>query len=157
MNERGNLELTFEITGYGSRRDAETLEKKEYCLSVEEIKSKRSKQQNDMLWGLIGEISNKTNTYDWDVYCQLLQMANAKYEYMLVLPDAIPMLEGQMRAVQRLHQTREVNGKDMEAVKCYYGSSKMSTKEMNVLIDKAIEIAEGYGINTDMWRYENEH
>lgn len=152
VNENGNIELTFEISSYGSKREAEQLKKQEYRITLADVKSKRSIQQNNLLWAVIGDISQKTGINDWDIYCQLLELANAKYEYMLVLNEAIPMLKSQMRAVQDLHQIRVVNGKEMKAVKCYYGSSKFNTKEMNILIDKAMEIAEGYGINTDIYQ-----
>ena len=67
----------------------------------------------------------------------------------MVLPDAVEELKKCFRAVKVL-EYRQYNGKDMAVVKVYSGSSKFNTKEMSVLIDKALQIASEYGISIDI-------
>lgn len=118
---------------------------KEYVCDIAEAKSKRSIEQNKLLWELIGKIANKTHNDDIDVYCSLLEKANAKYEYILTANDMEETLKKSFRGVKFI-RTQELNGKECYVYKVYIGSSKMNTQEMTNLIDVALNIAAEYGI-----------
>ncbi len=118
---------------------------KEYVCDIAEAKSKRSIEQNKLLWELIGKIANKTHNDDIDVYCSLLEKANAKYEYILTANDMEETLKKSFRGVKFI-RTQEINGKECYVYKVYIGSSKMNTQEMTNLIDVALNIAAEYGI-----------
>jgi len=58
-----------------------------YSIEIKEPKSKRSLQQNKMLWELIHKIAKEQNQDDMEVYCTLLERADAKSDYILARPE----------------------------------------------------------------------
>lgn len=154
-NENGNTEITFEISDYHYKRYCEGLEKKAYSLEINEVKSKRSINQNNYLWALIHEIAkhpNASSDDDWEMYCTLLSLADAKYEYMVCLVDALETLKQEVRALQVLGYEKRENGTKWARCKVFVGSSKMSKEEMAKLIDKTLWYADQLGINTMYYR-----
>lgn len=101
---------------------------------------KRSLDSNRMFWGILQKISEETDNDLMDLYITLLEQSNAKYEFLLVLPETIEELKKVFRAVKVL-EYRDYNGKQMAVIKAYIGSSKFNTKEMKKLIDKALQMA----------------
>lgn len=155
INEEGNLEITFEISNYNYRNYCEGLEKKAYSLEINEVKSKRSINQNNYLWALIHEIAghhNASSNDEWEMYCYLLSQAGAKYEYMVCLESALETLKQEVRAVELLGYERRENGTLWARCKVFIGSSKMNKEEMGKLIDTALEYAEKLGIDTMYYR-----
>lgn len=150
-NEAGNLEITFEVNNYNYKRYCDGLDKKPYSLEINEIKSKRSINQNNYLWALVHEIAkhpNASSNNDWDMYCILLSLADAKYAYVTCLADAIETLKQEVRALQVLGYETRSNGTKWAQCKVFIGSSKMSKDEMCKLIDKTLWYAEQLGIDT---------
>lgn len=101
---------------------------------------KRSLDSNRMFWGILQKISEETDNDLMDLYITLLEQSNAKYEFLLVLPETIEALKKVFRAVKVL-EYRDYNGKQMAVIKAYIGSSKFNTKEMKKLINKALQMA----------------
>ena len=95
------------------------------------------------------KIAEETDNDLMDLYIDVLEKASAKYEFLLVLPEAIEKLKQNFRAVKTL-EYRDYNGKQMAVVKVFYGSSKFNTKEMSILIDKALQIASELGIVVEL-------
>jgi len=128
----------------------------EYGLEIEikPYKSKRSLEQNRLMWEMLDMLSEKVNNKRdseavWETYILMLERFGAKYEYLMALPEAEKMLKEQFRASVKIEE-REYNGKVMNIYKCYYGSSKFNTKEMTEFINAIqSELAE-LGV-----RYEN--
>lgn len=118
---------------------------KEYVCDIEEAKSKRSVEQNKMLWKLIHLIAERTHNEDIDVYCSLLERTDAKSEYIITAEDLEKELRKSFRGVKFIRM-QEVNGKDCYVYKVYVGSSKMNISEMTSLIDMAMSICAEYGI-----------
>ena len=75
-----------------------------------------------------------------DLYVDILEKCDIKHEFLLVLPEAIEHLKKVFRAVKVL-EYRDYNGKQMAVIKAWIGSSKFNTKEMSLLIDKALQVA----------------
>lgn len=151
----GQCAITFECS-VKAKEALQKLERGDYEVSIVKQGKSRTLAQNRYLWELLGQISiaeNGDTSEDTNIYCQLIEQCGAKVEYMLVPDDVavIHRLQRVYRAVKVL-QTRMYNGKIMLMVKCYYGSSKMDTKEMGLLIDKTIERAEADGLDTDPWK-----
>lgn len=118
---------------------------KDYVCDIAEAKSKRSIEQNKMLWELIHKIATKTHNEDIDVYCSLLEKTDAKSEYIITAEDLEQELKKSFRGVKFIRM-QEVNGKDCYVYKVYIGSSKMNTAEMTALLDMALNICAEYGI-----------
>ena len=124
-----------------------------YVVEVKEPTSKRSIQQNKMLWQLIHTIARETHQDDMDVYCACLERADALSDYIITAYDMEDDLRKCFRGV-RFCRKQEVNGKERNIYKVYIGSSKMNTKEMTELIDITMQIASEFGIDTRGVFYE---
>ena len=118
-----------------------------YILEIKEPKSKRSLNQNRYMWKLINEIAKKQFQDEIEVYCQALEQAQAKYEYVLGLETIETELRKNFRAV-KVVRPEIYKGKKMIVYKCFIGSSKMTTKEMNTLLEIVISWASQLGIPT---------
>lgn len=124
-----------------------------YVVEVKEPKSKRSLEQNKMLWQLIHAIAKKQHQDDMEVYCALLERADALSDYIITAYDMEDELRKCFRGV-RFVRKQEVNGKDCNIYKVYIGSSKMNTKEMTELLDITLQLCGELEIPTWGWEYE---
>ena len=124
-----------------------------YVVEIKEPKSKRSLEQNKMLWQLIHAIAKQTHQDDMEVYCALLERADALSDYIITAYDMEDDLRKCFRGV-RFVRKQEVNGKECNIYKVYIGSSKMNTKEMTELLDITLQLCGELNIPT--WGYEYE-
>lgn len=125
-----------------------------YICEIKEPKSKRSLEQNKLLWKLIHRIAKETYQDDMDVYCGVLERADALSDYVITAVDMEEALRKSFRGVKFIRM-QEVNGKDCFVYKVYLGSSKMDTKEMNELIEITMQVCSEYGIDTREEWYES--
>ena len=126
---------------------------KQYVCEVKEPKSKRSLEQNRLLWRLIHKIAKETYQDDMDVYCTTLERADALSDYVITATDMESALRKSFRAVKFIRM-QEVNGKDCYVYKIYLGSSKMSVKEMNELLEIVFQMCGELEIPTEEDLYE---
>lgn len=159
INSKGNYEIVFEIDNYYSKINTETLIiDKKYKFEPKEIKSERSSQQNNFMWKCLELIAEKElngrsdSEYVMDLYIKMLEKSGAKYEYLMGMECTIPELLKVFRAV-KIVEYREYNDKKMCVLKCFYGSSKMNTKEMNNLIDTILDYAANIDLYIDKGEY----
>ena len=75
-----------------------------YSIEIKEPKSKRSIQQNKLLWELIHLIAKKQGQDDMEVYCELLERADAKSDYVLARPETEDALRKTFRGVKFIRQ-----------------------------------------------------
>lgn len=123
---------------------------KEYVIDLKEVRSKRTLQQNKYMWALIHAIVDHedVNQDEMEIYTFALEEAKAKYIYLLGTPEAEDELKKNFRAVRVVRPTEE-NGKRFIVYKCFIGTSKMDTKQMNKVLDVLIAWAEELGIETN--------
>ena len=114
---------------------------------ITRIKDKKTLQQNRYMWELIGQIAQKQNQDEMEVYCQALQEANAKYTWLEGLPEIKEKLLQVYRAVQ-ITRYEERFGKQFAIFKCYEGTSKYDKKEMMDLLEIIVGWAEELDIPT---------
>lgn len=126
---------------------------KTFICEIKEPKSKRSLEQNRMLWKLIHTIAKKTHQDDMDVYCGCLERTDALSDYIITASVIEEDLRKCFRGVKFM-RTANVNGKDCNIYKVYLGSSKMNTKEMTELLDITLQICAELGIETELYNYE---
>ena len=124
-----------------------------FICEVKEPKSKRSLEQNKMLWQLIHTIAKKQQQDDMEVYCALLERADALSDYIITAYDMEDDLRKCFRGV-RFVRKQEVNGKECNIYKVYIGSSKMDTKEMTELLEITLQVCAELGIPTEIYDYE---
>ena len=120
---------------------------KSYVCEVKEPKSKRSLEQNKLLWSLIHRVAKETYQDDMTVYCAVLERADALSDYVITAVDMEEVLRKSFRGVKFIRM-QEVNGKDCFVYKVYLGSSKMNTAEMTELIDITMDVCGELGIDT---------
>lgn len=118
-----------------------------YSCEIKEPKSKRSIQQNKMLWELIHLIAKKQNQDDMEVYCEVLERADALSDYIITATEMEDALRKTFRGVKFIRK-QIVNNKECNIYKVYLGSSKMNTKEMTELLDITIQLCSELGIPT---------
>lgn len=153
MDEDGNMEVVFKIdkSCWNYKNAIKALEKIAYALEISKPRSKRSLEQNALLWAVISEIAEKQDGHladDWDVYCALLEKANAKYTDIIAPVEA----EEDMRKIKGLRGVRimrslEQDGREFYVYRLYPGSSTFNVKEMSQLIDVALDYAVQLGID----------
>ena len=120
----------------------------EYLVSIEPKKKKRSLDQNRYFWKLVGEIAKKENGDLSDVdtlYTNLLQMAGAKYESIIIKHEALERFKSLVRHVKIIKQ-QVINHELYDTVWAFYGSSQFDTSEMTQLIDTTLKYAEEAGV-----------
>ncbi len=123
---------------------------KEYMIEIREVRSKRTIQQNKYMWALIREIANNETIKqnETEIYSLALEEADAKYIYLLGVPEVEDELKKNFRAVRVVRTTVE-NGKEFIVYKCFIGTSKMDTKEMTRVLEIIIAWAKELGIETN--------
>lgn len=151
--EEGRVELVFTLANYADNLISAELEKDTlYRLQLVKVKSKRTLEQNALMWSTIHEIAvaengEKATTDDeWNIYVQCLEKAGAKCEVVVVRQEALPMLAETFRAYRVLGTVESPKGWQMVQVRVFYGSSKMDAGEMAKLLDVVIDRAVANGI-----------
>lgn len=130
---------TTALLAYNETKEALKLE-----IEVKPYKSKRSLEQNRLLWALLEKMAkavscrNTTVTRE-ECYCIMLEEAGVKYDYLLALPETEKELRKSFRALRNMGTTREVNGKELTMYQYFIGSSKFNTKEMTELIEAVLD------------------
>ena len=155
INENNDLVVCYVVHGDNKRSALLALEEtqvteKKLEVEVKPYKSKRSLEQNKLLWALLGKMAfamsgNKRKVSTEECYCIMLEEANVAYDYLLALPSAEPMLRKTFRVIRKLDE-REVNGKTLNLYQCFIGSSKYNTQEMTELIEATLDKLAELGI-----------
>lgn len=83
-----------------------------YICEIKEPKPKRSLEQNKLLWKLIHRIAKETYQDDDDVYCAVLERADALSDYVITATDMGEALRKTFRGVKFVRM-QVVNGKDV--------------------------------------------
>lgn len=118
-----------------------------YTCEIKEPKSKRSLEQNKLLWKLVHNIAKETYQDDMEVYCTALERADALSDYVITATDMEDALRKSFRGVKFIRM-QEVNNKECYVYKVYLGSSKMDTKEMTELLEIVLQMCGELGIAT---------
>lgn len=150
------LVISYKVEGYNKAAALRAIEenkgKGKLEIEVKPYKSKRSLEQNRLLWSLLGKMalsifgSRDMDSTNW-CYCIMLEHANAKSEFLLALPETEEYLKKAFRAVRRLDDSREVNGKILNVYQCFIGSSKYNTSEMTELIESVLNKLAELGVD----------
>lgn len=150
-NEDGDVEVTFLVKDFQSKAFLTGLDKSmTYRFSATPLKSKRSLEQNRLLWSMIHEIavarSGERANDDMDIYIEALEKSGAKCTYIGALPEIEDELKKKFRAIQLINSFVTEKGVTMNQYKVYYGSSTMNTQEMAKLLDTVLDMASQEGV-----------
>lgn len=153
FDNKHHAELTFKVANYKHTQMLNELDSdKIYQIEIKERKSKRSLEQNRLLWAMLHELEKVSNEDMMLWYIHALTECGAKFDYVLGTDEIKDNLIGAFRAV-RLVGKRMVGDKELNMYKCFYGSSKMNVSEMNKLIDIVLRYCAEYDIDTDLLKY----
>lgn len=153
VNEDGDLEITFAISNYLSKKECQLLKKEQiYSLDIEEKKDRKTLQQNRYLWKLCSLLAQKINGDNdaMNIYCDALVNASIKCEYYMALPEAEKTLKKAYRVVRQVDK-RNYNGVEMIVYQVFAGSSKFNKEEEGKIIDYLLDLAEVNEMNIDYW------
>ena len=126
----------------------------EYVLTIENKSAARTYKQNAYLWALISEICREPNSPrhdEWELYIWLLKESKASYFYVQIPEEAVDKLKRTARALEVIKYNDSPKGK-LAVCQVFEGSYKKKKKEMIVLIDKTLEVAEELGIDTTLYK-----
>jgi hypothetical protein len=119
---------------------------------IKQKRPKRSLNANNYCWQLIGEIADKMNLSNQEIYEQMLRDYSKAYTYIIAKPEVVERVkatlrEGHIYAYEIGDST--VNGKAGIQLQLYYGSSTFDTKQMSRLIDGIVSEAKELDIETE--------
>ena len=124
---------------------------KEYEISIDKEKRKRSNDANAYYWQLVGQLSAKLNIPPKDIYRSHIKDVGGNYEIVPIREDAVDFWVKAWEG-KGLGWCSEVIGESklrgyMNVI-CYYGSSTYDTKQMTRLIDLVVQDCKAQGIET---------
>ena len=160
LDQKNNAHITLKVANYRQAHELSSLEfdGKVFSVDMKVRKSKRSIEQNNLLWGLLGLLEKNTDESMMNWYHKSLIDADAKPTYLLGNEDLFASLVSSFRAVKPIGKRMVKNNKNEEVemiiYQCFVGSSKFNIKEMNKLIDVVLGYCAELGINTDLLNYE---
>jgi hypothetical protein len=136
----------IEIEPFGNTERLEL--DKVYDIDFKEYKSKRSIEQNKLLWKLIQSISKASDSDVMDTYIDGLEHCNAKSD--IDYSQTLEQMQGKKyRAFKFLTNATLTNGTILGVYKVWFGSSKFNVSEMTQLIRYFQDLAMSYGINVE--------
>lgn len=146
-DEEGDLVVSYVVKG-GDRYAAslavgEARKAGKLSVEVKPYKSKRSLEQNRLLWALLGKMAEtvagrRDRESTEECYCSVLEAANVKSDFLLALPETEKALREGFRAVQKMGEEM-VGGKKMALYKVFIGSSRYNVEEMTSLIETTLD------------------
>lgn len=124
-----------------------------YTVEIKEKKSQRSLEQNSLLWKNLQMASQEMGQDLMDTYCNLLEQADVKSDFVVTAFDMTEELRKSFRGAKFIKMV-EVNGKEGWLFKVWIGSSKMSVQECTELLERSFDLLEELGINYHLpeWR-----
>ena len=162
LHPSGRVSISFECDINALERILE-MKRDEYVFDITKSKDKRTIAQNSLLWELIGQIDiaeNGSRVNDVQIYVNILKMAGARVESISIRKDAIDEFKERTKDIFRewiiMSEWKNQNNVSFVMLACYYGSSKLNTKEMTQVIDVAMSYAESIGISTEYYKKEME-
>ncbi len=157
----GATEISFLLRNGADQQAVKSLiAGQSYRAKIDVIKSKRTLEQNAIMWHLIHEIAQERGTErsndDWDIYIEALIRAGVKSDYVVIRQDIDPsdILSG-FRAYKKMNDFVVTNSDgskvNSSTYRVFIGSSKMDTKEMSLLLETVMDMATECGIEIDDW------
>lgn len=112
-------------------------------IDVKPYKSKRSLEQNRLLWVLLGKLAEamsgkKDRVSTEDAYRIMLEEANVAFDFVIARPETEDMLRKMFRVVRKVGE-RKVNGQLLNDYQCFLGSSQFNTQQMTELIESVLD------------------
>jgi len=127
------------------------LDGKDINVEFKQYHKMRTRDANSYAWVLIGKIAEAVNASPADVYQQMIRDIGGNYEVVAVRNDALAQWRyaWTSKGVGWMIDIVNANRTDgYTDVMCWYGSSAYNSRQMAALIDRIIDEAKEYGIET---------
>lgn len=160
-DEENNVIVQLKVSGYNrvsaEMAVSENKQFEEITVEVKKKSSNRSLDQNALLWAMLSEIAlhtagSKEKRVVEQIYCAILEEAQAHYEYILAPKETEDGLRKAFRVIREIGQREVIDPKGNKRkgtlYQCFVGSSKYDTKEMTELIETALNKCAELGIDT---------
>ena len=150
VDQDNHAHLGLLITNYRHVAWTEELELDvDYVVEIKKAKSKRSLNQNALLWKLLHELERVTREIAMDWYIKALTETGAVVDYVWGTNDTEETLKKSFRAVQKV-KPHKIKDSDGWLYRVIVGSSKFNIAEMNTLLDTVIRYCNEHDIETEM-------
>lgn len=159
LDNHNQTHITLKVANYRESHELSSLQfdNKVYAIDMRERKSKRSIDQNRLLWKMLGELEKVSGESMMNWYIKSLIDCNAKPEYLVGSEELFASLVLVFRAVKPIGKRMILNdkGEEVEGIiyQCFIGSSKFNVQEMNKLIDVVLGYCAELDIRTDLLEY----
>lgn len=153
-NDKHQSEITLLVSNYQHQQWLSELDTdKEYSVEIKEVKSKRSIQQNKLLWSLLHELEVESKELAMDWYIKALVDTGAIVDYIWCADRTEDTVMKSFRAIQKMKYEKMKNV-DGYWYRVIVGSSKFNISEMNELIDTVLRYCAELNIDTELLKYE---
>jgi len=156
FNSKGQAELSLLIPNiYHTGKLIELDSEKTYRVNIEEVKSKRSLQQNAYMWALLNQLHKASGQSSQDWYINALIDADVQPKYIVAVDDEemVKLLKQSFRVIKSVAKRDDIAPNAM-GYNCYLGTSKFTKKEMSILLEHIFRYCTEYNIETDERFYE---
>lgn len=126
-------------------------EDKDYELTVDVVKQKRSDDANRYFWVLVGKLSAKIGISPEEIYRTFIKDVGGNYEVVPIRDDAVETWIKNWRGKGIGWQCDVIGESKLRGytnVICYYGSSFYDTAQMSRLINLCVDACKEQGIET---------
>lgn len=150
LGELRGQELKIILPGHDIEKLKQFVPGEVVKLEIKHQKDKRTLKQNRYIWLIISMIDEKINGYcsdEMNIYCQIIEQAKIKTDYIQTLEGAKKRLEDIYRVVKEV----EKRGNSV-LYRCYLGTSQFTKEEMTRFIEVLINRA--YQEDIDVLQYE---
>jgi len=148
FDREGNNRIT--LTAFSDcRNEFDELYGKDVDVTIKQARKKRSLQANSYCWMLIDRISEFSGISKEEIYRENIRDIGGVSEQVWCNEDSAPFIIRSWKSRGlgwQAEKTDEYEGN--VCLTLYAGSSEYNTKQMSVLIDRVVQDAKQYGIET---------
>jgi len=150
VDKKNHAHLSLLVSNYRHVAWLEELEPDvDYTVEIKKVKSKRSLNQNALLWKLLHELEKATREEAMSWYIKALIDTGAKVDYVWSCAEAEETMQKSFRAVQRA-KFEKMKNRDGWWYRVIVGSSKFNIEEMNQLLDTVLRYCTELNIETEI-------
>ena len=150
FNEHHDIILNITIPKHYASAIGELKKDTQYDIEIKKHTEKRSLDANAYAWVLIGKLAKKLNIPSKEIYREYISHTG-NYEIMPIKNEIVERWK-EIWAAKGIGWVCDELGasklQDYTNVRCYYGSSVYTTKEMAKLIDMIVTDCKDQGIET---------
>lgn len=140
------IKVIAEIASYIDSLDA----KKQYSLTIKEMKKKRSLNSNSFLWVMLGKLAEVTGIAKENIYREYIKEIGGNCDLVTVKDEAVKKLCSTWKSmgIGFVYDIITESNDGFTDVMLYYGSSTYNQKQMSRLINLVIQDCKIFDIET---------